>query len=104
MARRIQSRAISGTVLREQPIRQVFSRVIDKLRDLSAIRFADKPAGTQAIALAVTSGDNHKLEKVTINKAADEYYGIREGDPTVYVIDGKAGDDLQKAISGIRKK
>jgi len=76
--------------------------VVDKLRDLSAAKFADKPGGSQALTLAVTSGDNHKVEKVTLNKSGDEYDAIRDGDPTVYVLDAAAFGDLQKAISGIR--
>jgi hypothetical protein len=73
--------------------------VIDKLRDLSAASFADKMTGTQTLALAVTSGENHKVEKVTINGNFDSQ---REGDPTVYVIDSKVFEDLQKTIAGIK--
>ncbi|MEP6715962.1 MAG: DUF4340 domain-containing protein [Terriglobia bacterium] len=76
--------------------------VIDKLRDLTAVKFMDKPAGAQALALAVTSGDNHKVEKVVVNKSGEEYNALREGELTVYAIDAKAVDDLQKAISGIK--
>jgi hypothetical protein len=60
-------------------------------------------AGTQALTLAVTSGDNHRYEKVTLNKDGDVYDAQRDGDPgTVYVVDAKGFDDLQKAISGIK--
>ncbi|MDP9171780.1 MAG: DUF4340 domain-containing protein [Acidobacteriota bacterium] len=76
--------------------------VIDKLRELSAMKFSDRPAGAQALALTVTSGDNHKVEKVVVNKSGDEYNALREGEPAVYQVDAKAFDDLQKAISGIR--
>jgi hypothetical protein len=76
--------------------------VIDKLRDLSATKFADRMAGAQALALAVTSGDKNKFEKVVINKAGDAYDAQRDGEPSVYVLDSKAFDDLQKAISGIK--
>jgi hypothetical protein len=76
--------------------------VIDKLRDLTASKFSEKPAGNQALTLTVTSGDNHKIEKLLINKAGDEYDAQREGEPAVYVIDSKAFDDLQKSISGIK--
>jgi hypothetical protein len=76
--------------------------VIDKLRDLTASKFLDKMAGTQVLTLTVTSGDNHKIEKVLINKSGDEYDAQREGEPAVYVIDSKTFDDLQKSISGIK--
>jgi hypothetical protein len=76
--------------------------VIDKLRDLSATKFAGKMAGSQVLTVAVTSGDNHRFEKVTINKDGDNYDAQRDGDPAIYVIEAKNIDDLQKAISGIK--
>jgi hypothetical protein len=78
--------------------------VIDKLRDLTASKFADKMGGTQALTLAVTSGDKHRLEKVTINKDGAAYDAQRDGEPAVYVIEAKDVDDLQKAVSGIKKE
>jgi hypothetical protein len=59
-------------------------------------------AGVQALALAVTSGDKNKFEQVVINKAGDAYDAQRDGEPSVYVLDSKTFDDLQKAISGIK--
>jgi hypothetical protein len=76
--------------------------VIDKLRDLSATKFVDRIAGTQLLAIGVTSGDNHRSEKVTINKDGDAYDAQRENEPAVYVLDAKSVDDLQKAISAIK--
>lgn len=76
--------------------------VIDKLRDLSAVKFSDKMAGTQALTIRVIYGDNHRSEKVTFNKDADNYDAQRDGEPTVYVVDPKAFDDLRKAIAGIK--
>jgi hypothetical protein len=77
--------------------------VIDKLRDLSATKFIDKMGGTQALTIGVTSGDKHRNEKVTINKDGDAYDAQREGEPSVYVLDAKNVDELQKAIAGIKK-
>jgi hypothetical protein len=80
--------------------------VIDKLRDLAATKFADKIGGMRVVAVNVTSGtgggDNNRLEKVTINKDGDTYGAQREGESTVYVLDAKNVEDLQKAISGIK--
>ncbi len=77
--------------------------VIDKLRDLSASKFSEKMSGTQTLAVAVTSGDNHRYEKVNIDKDGASYNAQRDGEPAVYVIDAKDVDDLQKAISGIKQ-
>ncbi len=76
--------------------------VIDKLRDLSATKFSDKMAGTQALTLGVTYGDNRRSEKVALNRDGDAYDAQREGEPSVYVVDAKSIDDLRKAISGIK--
>jgi hypothetical protein len=58
--------------------------------------------GSQVLTLSITSGDNHKIEKLVVNKAGDEYEAQREGEPAVYVIDSATFDDLQKQISGIK--
>jgi hypothetical protein len=76
--------------------------VIDKLRDFAASKFAAKFDGTQAIVLTVTSGDSHKVEKVTVNKSGADYLARREGDNAVYGIDAASYGDLQKAITGIK--
>jgi hypothetical protein len=78
--------------------------VIDKLRDLSASKFSDKMAGTQALTVGITYGDNHRMEKATIDKDGASYDAQRDGEPAVYVIEAKDADDLQKAISGIKQQ
>jgi len=77
--------------------------VIDKLRDLTAAKFSEKMAGTKALTVAITSGDSHRVEKVTINKDGDHYNAQRDDDPAVYVLDAKAVEDLQKAVSEIKQ-
>lgn len=77
--------------------------VIDKLRDLSASSFSDNRGGTPSLTLAVTSGDNHRTEKVTLGHTGDTWEGRREGEPAVYLIDAKNAEELQKNIAAIRK-
>jgi hypothetical protein len=76
--------------------------VIDKLRDLSAFKFADKMQGNLLDSIAVTYGDNHKNEKVTINQSGNEYYAQRDGDSSVYVIGADPINELQKAVAAIK--
>jgi hypothetical protein len=78
--------------------------VIDKLRDLSASKFQEKMSGAQMLTVGVTSGDNHRSEKIIIFKDGAGYNAIRDGEPAVYIIDAKDADDLQKAISGIKQQ
>src|ERR1019366_8109522 len=61
--------------------------VVDKLRDLAATKFSEKAGGTKSLTVAVTSGDKHSQEKVTINKDGDAFNAQRDGDSTVYVLD-----------------
>lgn len=76
--------------------------VIDHLRDLSATKFADKMAGTPAFTIGITSGENHRYEKVSIDKDGDAYEAQRDGEPSVYVLDAKAVEDLQKSIAAVK--
>jgi hypothetical protein len=73
--------------------------VIDKLRDLAASKFADKPAGDPFLVLSVSG---KQTEKVNIAKQADNYFATREGEPSIYQLDAKAVDDLQKAAAAVK--
>lgn len=84
--------------------------VVDKLRDLTATKFLDSGTGVQAISgivaileATVTSNNGKRVEKVSIWKQADKCYAKREGEPTVYELDSKAVDDLQKAVSEVKE-
>ena len=78
--------------------------LIDKLRDLQAAKLLDAGGGGAAVLEAtVTSNDGKRVEKVTITKQGDKYYGRRENEPTVYELDNKAVDDLLKAAGGVKE-
>lgn len=77
--------------------------LVDKLRDLSSTKFLDSGSGTAVFDATVTSNDGKRVEKVSIWKQADKYYARREGEPTVYELDTKAVDDLQKAAGDIKE-
>ena len=77
--------------------------LIDKLRDLAATKFQDAGAGTQVLEVTVTSTDGKRVEKVTINKQGDQYLAKRENEPSIYVLDGKAVDDLVKAAGDVKE-
>ncbi|MGO9255756.1 MAG: DUF4340 domain-containing protein [Bryobacteraceae bacterium] len=77
--------------------------LIDKLRDLSASKFAEAGGGQQVFEATVTSNDNKRVEKVVIRKQGDKYFAQRENEPSIYELDGKAADDLQKAASDVKE-
>jgi hypothetical protein len=77
--------------------------VIDKLRDLAATKFADTGGGSAVFEASVTSNSGKRIEKVTITKQGDQYFAKRENEPSIYVLDAKAVQDLQTAASGVKE-
>jgi hypothetical protein len=77
--------------------------LIDKLRDLAAAKFLDAGGGTAALEVTVTSNDGKRVEKVTLSKQGDQYLAKRENEPSIYVVDSKAADDLIKAAGDVKE-
>ncbi|HXA48889.1 MAG TPA: DUF4340 domain-containing protein [Candidatus Acidoferrum sp.] len=77
--------------------------LIDKLRDLSATKFAEKGAGAPIFEATVTSNGGKRAEKVTITRQGDQSFAQREGEPSIYVLDSKAVEDLQKAAGDVKE-
>jgi len=77
--------------------------VADKLRDLSATGFADKGFSTPSIDLSVTSSDGKRVEKVSISKTGNDWFAMRENEPTIYRLDANVVDGLQKAIAEVKE-
>ena len=75
---------------------------IDKFRDLAATKFPESGFTTATITMKVTSNDGKRVENVSIAKSGDNYIAKREGEPSLYQIDTKAVEDLQKAAAGVR--
>ncbi|MGA2271296.1 MAG: DUF4340 domain-containing protein [Bryobacteraceae bacterium] len=77
--------------------------LIDKLRDLSATKFAEKGGGEPVFEAKVTSNDGKRVERVAITKQGTQYFAQRENEPSIYELDSKAVDDLQKAASDVKE-
>ena len=78
--------------------------LIDKLRDLAATKFVEKGGGQPVFEATVTSNSGKRVEKVTVNKSLDQYFAQREGEPSIYELDSKAVEDLQKAASDVKEQ
>jgi len=76
--------------------------LIDKLRELSAKKFNDGGAVPDLFEVTVVSNDNKRTEKVTIARAGDKCIAKRDGEPTVYELEGTAVDDLRKAVADVK--
>src|SRR6185437_14359830 len=78
--------------------------LIDKLRDLAATKFAEKGGGQPVFTATVTSNSGKRVEKVTISKLGEQYFAQREGEPSIYELDAKTVQDLQKAAGDIKEQ
>jgi len=77
--------------------------LIDKLRDLSAAKFPEKGGGEPVFEAKVTFNDGKRVEKVAITKQGSQYFAQRESEPSIYELDSKAVDDLQKAAADVKE-
>lgn len=78
--------------------------LIDKMRDLTASKFAEKGGGQPLFSAGVTFNSGKRVEKVGLTKMGDQYFAQRENEPSIYVLDGKAVEDLQKAASDVKEQ
>jgi hypothetical protein len=76
--------------------------VVDKLRDLASAKFPDAGGGSPVLDITVTSNSGKRVEKVSITKQGDTYFAKRENEPSIYQLDGKAVEELQKAASEVK--
>jgi len=76
--------------------------VVDKVRDLSAAKFVDSGFTQPSIELTVTASDGKRVEKVLLAKSGDNYIAKRDGEPSLYQIDGKTVSDLEKAAENLK--
>ena len=77
--------------------------LIDKLRDLSAIKFVERGGGDPVFEASVTSNSGKRVEKVVVLKQGNNYFAQREGEPSIYELDGKAVEDLTKAAADVKE-
>jgi len=77
--------------------------LIDKLRDLAAVKFVEKGGGQPLFEATVTSNSGKRVEKVTITKLGDQHFAQREGEPSIYELDGKVVGELTKAAADVKE-
>ena len=76
--------------------------LMDKLRDLAAIKFVDSGFTTPVFEATVTSNSGKRVEKVLVSKQGTRCFAMRENEPSIYELDPKALEELQKAASQIK--
>src|SRR5476649_2682275 len=76
--------------------------LIDKLRDLAAMKFVEKEGGVEVFSANVTSNSGKRVEKVTITRQGNQYFAQRDKEPGIYEVDGKVVEELQKAAADVK--
>ncbi|MCC7156298.1 MAG: DUF4340 domain-containing protein [Bryobacterales bacterium] len=77
--------------------------LIDKLRDMTAVKFADGTLPSPAINLTVVSNEGKRTEKVALGKKGETWYAQRENEPSLYEIAPAAIEALQKAAGDVKE-
>ena len=72
-------------------------QVVDRLRELAAVKFADAAAG--AVVAEYTVGK----EKVTVTKQGETYFGKRADGADVYVLDAKAVTEVRDLAANVKE-
>ena len=77
--------------------------LIDKLRDLSAVKFKTVGAGTAHSEFTVTTQDGKTVEKVIVTKSGDSLLATRAGEPAVYELDGLKVEEILNAANAVKE-
>ena len=72
-------------------------QVVDRLRELAAVKFAESAAG--AVVATYTVGK----ETVTVTKQGEVYFARRADGPDVYVLDAKAVSEVRELAAGAKE-
>jgi hypothetical protein len=78
------------------------STLIDKIRDLSASKFAKTGFTAPVLNLTVTSDSGKRIEKVILSKSGDNYLAKRENEPALYELNAMAVAELQKSAADLK--
>ena len=76
--------------------------LMDKLRDLTASKFVDSGFTSPVFEATVTWNGGKRSEKVLISRQGARCLAMREKEPSVYELEPKALEELQKASSEIK--
>jgi hypothetical protein len=72
------------------------------IRTLTATKFATAGFSSPALSLVVTSKDGKRVEKVDISKSGSGYLAKREDGTSLFELDAKTVDDIQKAAGELK--
>jgi len=73
------------------------------IRTLTATKFATSGFSNATISIVATSNDGKRVEKVDVAKSGNDYVAKRGDGPTLYELDAKPIEDLEKAAAGLKQ-
>jgi hypothetical protein len=76
--------------------------VVDELREMSASAFPDKGFATPSIEVSITWSDGKRVEKASFSKTGNDWFAMRENEPTVYQLDANVVEGLQKTFAAVK--
>jgi len=77
--------------------------LIDKLRDLRAVRFPSSGFTNPVLEILVSRESGKKAERVQIATAGSAFYARRENEPALYEIESKAVDEIRQAVKDLKE-
>ncbi len=75
---------------------------VDKLRDLSSIKFLDAGAATPIFEVKLTAREGKLVDNVLVSRNGNAVVAIRAGEPTVYELDPNVYEDLKRTANDIK--
>ena len=78
------------------------STLVDKIRELSASKFAETGFAATVLDVTTTSDGGKRMEKVMLAKNGDKYLAKRENEPALYELNASAVTELQKSAADLK--
>lgn len=78
-------------------------QIIDKLRDLTSIKFLTTGYTVPVLEFTVLSDSGKKTEKIQISKQGNSWIAKRENESTLYELDGKVVEEIQQSVASLKE-
>jgi hypothetical protein len=76
--------------------------LIDKLRELTAVKFVEFGYTSPVLEMTVASNDGKRVEKVAVSKSGNSYFAKRDNEPAIYEMDSKRIEEIQRAAADVK--
>src|SRR5262249_8811992 len=78
------------------------SPVVDKLRDLAAVKVPETGFSSPEVQIIVVSNSGKRTDKVAIARAGANYVAKREGEPELYELGAVPVGELRQSVAGVK--